>query len=203
MTRIFFIEQLHLALCLLRHTGHNRYGADLFRAYTQLLRKISFHNRAEHLLRRLCRGEVLYKMRELALNKTDPSRTARGKHRALLKLPCRKALHKLVSLLHNRKVGGKCRVEYIVNADLFQRVHNFSYCSLLRRQSDLLAPCHAHRRRHLCNDNRFFILDGFPHLLCIVASFQRPHRTVGDALPAEGAVRFLNGSMPCHIHGGP
>ena len=50
MSCIFFIIKIHLTLCLLSHTWHNRYSIDLLRTYAQLLCKICLHNCTEHLL---------------------------------------------------------------------------------------------------------------------------------------------------------
>ena len=48
---IFLMEKLHLALAFFRDTRHNRNRKYLLRFHSELLCKIAFHYRTEHLLR--------------------------------------------------------------------------------------------------------------------------------------------------------
>ena len=121
VSRIFFIEKLHICLALFCHARHYGNRADLLRIHTEILCEISLHHRSEHLLRALRGGELRYQMRIFALDKTDPARTTGSKHRTYLCLPFFQALQKFVSFLHDRKVCGKRRIKHVVDAHLLKR----------------------------------------------------------------------------------
>ena len=101
---IFFIEQFHLALGFFCYARHYGYGKYLVGAYSKLLCKICLHRRSEHLLRRFGCGQIFHKVRELALDETDPSRTAGCEHRPVFKLSVCEAGNEFVPFLHDGEV---------------------------------------------------------------------------------------------------
>ena len=80
--RIPFYGKLRTAgfifLCQARHNGDNNY---IFTVYSQLFCKITFGYGSEHLLRTFGCRQIITQLREVLLDKADPTGTATGHHR--------------------------------------------------------------------------------------------------------------------------
>ena len=175
----------------LRHAGHDRYDDEIPAVDAQLGRQVVFGDRAEHLLRRLGRREVLAQFGEMLLHERHPARTAGG-HQGDFDRPVAReilvqALEQFGALLHDRQVGGEVGVENVVEAQPTQR------CGHLARdapafQSEILAEGHAHGGGGLHHDRLAGIGERLHHLPDVAVLREGAGRTDGYALAAIDAV---------------
>ena len=102
-------------LVFFRGTRYNAYHIKILRVDAVLFAPIAFEQSAEHLLRRLARGEMRYHLGIRLLDELDPSGAARGKHRQ--RLVGLDTVYQLARLFHYRKVGGDVHIEHRVRAE--------------------------------------------------------------------------------------
>ena len=175
----------------LRHAGHDRYDDEIPAVDAQLGRQVVFGDRAEHLLRRLGRREVLAQFGEMLLHERHPARTAGGHQwdfdRPVAREILVQALEQLGALLHDRKVSGEVGVENVVEAQPTQ------HCGHLARdapafQSEILAEGYAHGGGGLHHDRLAGIGERLHHLPDVAVLRKGAGRTDGYALAAIDAV---------------
>ena len=142
-------------------------------------------------------------LRILGFHEAHPGRAAGCEHGPALLLRVGKSGKQLVSFLHDGQVRGKVGVEYIVEADPLQGGHHAALRRHIGRQVQGLRPGCADRRSHLHHGHDLRVRQSAEHLRRIVPFSQRARGTMGDALTADAAVRFLNGTVAGHIHRGP
>ena len=188
------------AFALFRHARHDRDDEQTLCVDADLFGKVALRHRAEHLLGRLGRGEIVRQFGVLGLHKANPARAAGREHRPLILILVGEALDKLAAFLHDREVGGKVGVEHIVEAQLAQRRdHALGRCELAV-EPELLGPCRAHRGRDLCHGDDVRIVDRVEDETRVVALAQRRRRAVGDALAAVRALGILNAAVVRRVH---
>ena len=191
------------ALRLLRGAGHDGRHEDLVGIEAHLLGKVALRHRAEHLLGRLRRRQMVRITGILGLEEPDPGGTAGGEHGPAVLPPMGEAVDELTALFHDGQVGGEVGVEDIVEADALQRRHHAAGRRLLGGHVEDLRPGRPHRRGHL-DDSRHLGIGQRPEdLRGVVPDRQRPGGAVGDALAAEDAVRVLQIAVVAHVHRGP
>ena len=187
-----------------RHHGHHKQALGL---HAQYLGVIGLGDGAEHLLRRLGRGQAVDKLGVTCLHKAHPARAAAREHRptaaiALALGGLAQALEQLGALLHNGEVGRKIGVEHVLKAHAAQRAGKALNGSFLARNAELLAPGATHGRRDLHQHDLVGIGDGIEHGLGIVALAQRARRTMRDALAARDAIGLADRRTPAGAHSG-
>ena len=187
-----------------RHHGHHEQTLGL---HAQHLGVVGLGNSAEHLLRRLGRGQAVNKLRIARLHKAHPARAAAREHGpaaavALALGGLTQALEQLGALLHNGEVGREIGVEHVFKAHAAQRASQALDGSLLARNAELLAPSATHGRRDLHQHDPVGIGESVEHGLGVVTLAQRARRAMRDALTACGAIGLADRRTPAGAHGG-
>ena len=187
-----------------RHNGHHEQALGL---HAQHLGVVGLGNSAEHLLRRLGRGQAVDKLRIARLHKAHPARAAARKHGpaaavALALGGGAQALDQFGSLLHNGEVGREIGVEHVLKAHAAQRAGQALNGGLLARYAEFLAPGAAHGRRDLHQHDLVGISERVKHGLGIVALAQGARRTMCNALAARDAIGLADRCAPAGTHGG-
>ncbi len=152
---------------LFGHAGHHG-DHDQFPAVdAQLLCEVVFGDGAEHLLRRLGRGEVAGQLREVFLHEAHPARAAGGHERQLhvgIALEGGvQAAQQLRTLLHDGEVGGEVGVEYVVETQPSQRRHHLARHAPARI-AEVLSETHAHGGGGLHHHRLGGVGDGAEHI---------------------------------------
>ena len=196
------VKDVSVLFRLFGDTRHNRNAANLFRIYAHLFCEIGLGNRAEHLHRALCRGNLRHELRILRLDKTHPARAARGKHRQILELAVLQALEEFCGFFHDGQVRRERGVKYIVKAHRAQNGGQTANRCHLTRQTVCFAPSGANSRCNLYHGDFVRIAQCVEDFAGIVALTQCADRTVGDALAAQRTVRVLDAAVVCDIDGG-
>ena len=187
-----------------RHHGHHEHALGL---HTQHLGVVRLGNSAEHLLRRLGRGQAVDKLRIARLHKAHPARAAARKHGpaaaiALTLSGGAQALEQLGALLHNGEVGREIGIEHVLKAHTAQRAGQALDGSLLARNTELLAPGATHGRRNLHQHDLVGISESIEHGLGVVALAQCARRAMRNALAARDAIGLADRRAPAGTHGG-
>ena len=187
-----------------RHHGHHKQTLGL---HAQHLGVIGLGDGAEHLLRRLGRGQAVDKLGVACLHKAHPARAAAREHGpaaavALALGGLAQALEQLGALLHNGEVGRKIGVEHILKAHTAQRAGQALDGGFLARNAELLAPGATHGRRDLHQHDLVGIGYGVEHGLGIVTLAQCARRAMCDALAARDAIGLADRRAPAGAHGG-
>ena len=187
-----------------RHHGHHKQTLGL---HAQHLGVIGLGDGAEHLLRRLGRGQAVDKLGVACLHKAHPARAAAREHGpaaavALALGGLAQALEQLGALLHNGEVGREIGVEHVLKAHAAQRAGQALDGGFLARNAELLAPGATHGRRDLHQHDLVGIGDGIEHGLGIVALAQCTRRAMRDALAARDAIGLADRRAPAGAHGG-
>ena len=187
-----------------RHHGHHEQALGL---HAQHLGVVGLGNSAEHLLRRLGRGQTVDKLRIARLHKAHPARAAARKHGPAATVTLAlgdgaQALEQLGALLHNGEVGREIGVEHVLKANAAQRASQALDGSLLARNAELLAPGATHGRRNLHQHDFVGIGESIEHGLGIVALAQCARRTMCNALAARDAIGLADRRTPTGAHGG-
>ena len=103
----------------------------------------------------------------------------------------RESLYKFTAFFHDGQVGGKVGIKHIVEAQTLQGCYHTAGGALPGTQTEFLGPRHPDGRSHLNNRGDFRVSEGTQNSDGIIADCQSTGRTVGDALPAEYAVRVF------------
>ena len=187
-----------------RHNGHHEQALGL---HAQHLGVVGLGNSAEHLLRRLGRGQAVDKLRIAGLHKAHPTRAAARKHGQAAAVTLAlgggaQALEQLGALLHNGEVGREIGIEHVLKAHATQRTRQALDGGRLARNAELLAPSAAHGRRNLHQHDLVGIGESIEHGLGIVALAQCARRTMRNALAARDAIGLADWHAPAGTHGG-
>ena len=187
-----------------RHHGHHKQALGL---HAQHLGVVGLGDGAEHLLRRLGRGQAVDKLGVTRLHKAYPARAAAREHGpaaavALALGGLTQALEQLGALLHNGEVGREIGVEHVLKANAAQGASQALNGGLLARNAELLAPGATHGRRNLHQYDLVGIGDGVEHGLGIVTLAQGARRAMRDALTARDAIGLADRRTPAGAHGG-
>ena len=187
-----------------RHHGHHKQALGL---HAQHLGVVGLGDGAEHLLRRLGRGQAVDKLGVTRLHKAYPARAAAREHGpaaavALALGGLAQALEQLGALFHNGEVGREIGIEHVLKANAAQRASQALNGSLLARYAELLAPGAAHGRRNLHQHDLVGIGESIEHGLGIVALAQCARRAMRYALAARDAIGLADRRAPAGTHGG-
>ena len=187
-----------------RHHGHHKQALGL---HAQHFGVVGLGDGAEHLLRRLGRGQAVDKLGVTRLHKAYPARAAACEHGpaaavALALGGLTQALEQLGALLHNGEIGREVGVEHVLKAHAAQRTGQALDGGLIARNAKLLAPGATHGRRNLHQHDLVGIGDGVEHGLGIVTLAQGARRAMRDALTARDAIGLANRRTPAGTHGG-
>ena len=188
---------------LFGQAGHDGNAVQLFRRHLELFRQPGLGNGPEHLLRGFGGGQPSGQFRILALQEPDPAGAAAGEHGEFFSVPGLEPFQELIGLFHNGEVRPEGGVVHMVEPQLPEGRRHFPDGPLLPGQAEGFAPGRPHRRSHLDQGHFVRVRQGFVEFVRIVPFPEPGHRTVGDALAAQGAVRILDHSVPGHIHRGP
>ena len=175
---------------LFGNARHARNDRHVFRVDTEFLRVISFHDRAEHLLRRLARRQVRELIGIIVLDKTNPTGTARcyhGQRRVGIVEP----RNELRALFHYGHVRGHIDVEHFVKADCFERGDHFALDVRADGIAELLAERGANGGRSADNNRFARVGKQFFHVLDAVFFAKRARRANVDTLTASNARHFF------------
>ena len=186
-----------------RHHGHHKQALGL---HAQHLGVIGLGDGAEHLLRRLGRGQAVDKLRIARLYKAYPAWAAAREHGptaavALALGGLTQALEQLGALLHNGEVGREVGVEHVLKAYAAQCAGQALDGGLLARNAELLAPGTTHGRRNLHQHDLVGIGERIEHGLGVVALAQRTRGAMRNALAARDAVGLADRRAPAGAHG--
>ena len=195
------------ALGLLGRTRHHGHHEQALGLHAQHLGVVRLGNSAEHLLRRLGRGQAVDKLRITRLHKANPARAAAREHGpaaavALALGGLTQALEQLGALLHNGEVGREIGVEHVLKAHAAQRASQALDGSLLARNAEFLTPGATHGRRDLHQHDLVGISERVKHGLGIVALAQCARRAMRNALAARDAIGLADRRAPAGAHGG-
>ena len=187
-----------------RHNGHHKQALGL---HAQHLGVVGLGDGAEHLLRRLGRGQTVDKLGVARLHKAHPARAAAREHGpaaavALALGGLTQALEQLGALLHNGEIGREIGIEHVLKANAAQRASQAFDGSLLARNAKLLAPGATHGRRNLHQYDLVRIGESIEHGLGIVTLAQGARRTMCNALAARDAIGLADRRAPAGAHGG-
>ena len=187
-----------------RHHGHHEQALWL---HAQRLGVVGLGNSAEHLLRRLGRGQAVDKLGVTCLHKAHPARAAARKHGPAASIALTlgggtQALEQLGALLHNGEVGREIGIEHVLKAHAAQRASQTLDGCLLARNAEFLAPGAANGRRDLHQHDLVGISERVKHGLGVVALAQRARRAMRDALAARDAIGLADRHAPAGAHGG-
>ena len=173
-------------LVLLCCAGHDRHTEDVVRVGTDLFGKIALNDRAEHSLRRFCRGKVVGKFRILPLEEPDPTRAAGGHQRK--RAAVLQAVQKLAAFFHDRQIGREIGVEHIVKTERLRCGSHALFGRFLFGKAEALRPCSTHGGRDLQHSELAFVRKRGIDFIGVVTHTQRADRAVGDALSAQRAI---------------
>ena len=196
------IDSRHSALIFLGGAGHHGDDPELGGVGADLLGKIGFGYRTEHLLGRFGRAELGDQLGEFQLQKPHPAGAAGGKHGPLIGIGVFQTLQKLAAFLHNGQVCGKIGVKHIVHTQCAEGGGHALFGGLLLGKAQAFAPGGAHRRRDLHDGDNVRIGNVPEHLLGVIPLPQGAHGAVGDALSAQGAPGILDAEAVPNAHGG-
>ena len=187
-----------------RHNGHHEQALGL---HTQHFGVVGLGDSAEHLLRRLGRGQAVDKLRIARLHKAHPARAAARIHGPAAAVTLAlgggaQALEQLGALLHNGEIGREIGVEHVLKANAAQRASQALNGGLLARYAEFLAPGAAHGRRDLHQHDLVGICERVKHGLGIVALAQCARRAMRNALAARDAIGLADRCAPAGTHGG-
>ena len=197
------LHHRQIRLLLLGKAGHHGDAANPMGVHADEFGEVALGHRAEHLLGALGGGQILYHIRVLALQEPDPARAAGGEHGPGVLVRLCQMLQEFAALFHNGQVGGEVGVKHIPEAHPPQGSHQPLDGGLLPGQTQALAPGGPDGGGNLHHRHQVLVAEHVEGPLGVIPLPQGPHRTVGDALAAQGAVRFPDGPAAGDVHGGP
>ena len=178
---------------------HDGDHADFVRVDTDGIGEIGFCDGAKHLHWRFRRGKVVGHLRKVGFQETHPTRTAGCEHRPLVLVAVGEAFDEFAGFFHDREIGAEVGVKDIVEADLLEGADHFRCRENVAVDAEFFCPGNTHGRCHLHNGDGIGIGQCREHFFRVIAFMQRACWAMGDALAAEGAIRFADAAVVADV----